>query len=81
MPKPSPKPVSTPEREKMIQYLYERAYPMRKSKGGIGGGRKVGAGMFLEELRDQPTNVLESLYLSAEREKERRAKPKREALL
>jgi hypothetical protein len=80
MPKPSPRPVSTPEREKMIEYLYERAYPIKKSKDGR-SGRKVGAGMFLEGLRDQPTNVLESLYLSAENEKERRAKPKREALL
>lgn len=63
MPKPSPKPENTPEREKMVDLLADRAYPPRKS------GRKIGYGMFPESLMEQPTHILEALTESAEKDK------------
>jgi hypothetical protein len=59
--------VSTPQREEMISYLYDRAYPLGKK------GRRVGAEQFIQGLRDQPTNVLESLVESAKKYQELRS--------
>jgi len=61
--KPSPKPESTPEREKMVDFLADRAYPPRKN------GRKVGYGIFRASLLEQPTHILEALTESAEKDK------------
>jgi hypothetical protein len=62
------KQASTPEREEMITFLHDRAYPFSKKKG-----RRIGSEQFLAGLRDQPTNVLESLVESAKKEKQRRS--------
>ena len=58
------KQVSTPQREEMINYLFERAYPLGKN------GRRIGAAQFLSGLQEQPTNILESLVASAKKYQE-----------
>jgi hypothetical protein len=58
---------STPQREEMINYLHDRAYPLGKK------GRRIGAEQFFQGLRDQPTNVLEALVSSAKKYQEFRS--------
>ena len=58
---------NTPERDKMITFLLNRAYPRKKN-----GTRSVGSTEFYDELRDQPNNVLQVLFQSAKDEHARR---------
>jgi hypothetical protein len=62
---------STPKRDEMINFLLDRAYPCTKK------GRRIGHGDFYRELCEQPTRVVEALYESAKKEKERRAEWKK----
>jgi hypothetical protein len=53
--------------EDMILFLYDRMYPPGKM------GRRIGAKQFLEGLRAQPPRIIEDMYITAKKEKERRS--------
>lgn len=58
---------STPEREAIIRYLVNRAYP--RGKYGV---QKTGWRVFEAALHEQPDNVLNTLYEDAKKEQKRR---------
>jgi hypothetical protein len=56
----------TPQREKMIRYLLDRAYPMSNT------GRRAGNREFEAALHEQPDHMLSLMVESAMQEQENR---------